>query len=54
MPKTVYSTSNNTRTTCDLKFPTKNDGTKDNRYSMQQFITSTGKRDMRTTLTKNR
>ena len=50
MTKTVYATSNNTKTTKSIAMPKKNDGTKDLRYKTPQFINSSnGKRDMRTT-----
>jgi hypothetical protein len=42
------------RRTTDLKFPTKADGTKDNRYTMPQFVNKDGSKDMRTTSTNNR
>ena len=55
MPKTIYASSNNTRTTQDLKIPIKNNGTTDKRYSTPQYTNpTTGKRDMRTTLTSKR
>ena len=38
-----------TRKTTDLKMPTKNDGTKDKRFTMPQFVNKDGSRDMRTT-----
>ena len=50
MPKS-YTTGASTKRTTDMKFPTKLDGTKDQRYSMPQFTKNDGKRDMRTTLT---
>jgi hypothetical protein len=40
--------------TADLKVPIKNDGTKDKRYTMPQFIKKDGSRDMRTALTSER
>jgi len=49
-----YSTGMSTKRTTDLKFPLKQDGTKDNRYSTPQFIKKDGTKDMRTTLTNNR
>lgn len=49
-----YITGANTRRITDLKFPVKNDGTRDNRYSMPQFTKKDGTKDMRTTLTNNR
>ena len=56
MTKTVYATSNNTKTTRNIAMPKKNDGTKDLRYTTpQQTNSSNGKRDMRTTnLTKKK
>jgi hypothetical protein len=51
MPKNTVSTSTSTRKTTDLKFPIKNDGTKDERYTMPQFVNKDGKKDMRTTPT---
>ena len=54
MPKTIYASSNNTRTTTDIKMPIKNNGTTDKRYSTAQVTNSNGKRDMRTTLTSKR
>lgn len=50
MTKTVYATSNNTKTTKSIAMPKKNDGTKDLRYKTPQYTNSSnGKRDMRTT-----
>jgi len=54
MPKNTVSTSTSTRKTTDLKFPIKNDGTKDERYTMPQFVNKDGKKDMCTTPTCKR
>lgn len=51
---TKYTAGASTRRTTDMKYPTKSDGTKDNRYSMPQFTKKDGSKDMRTTLTNNR
>ena len=40
MPKNTVSTSTSTRKTTDLKFPIKNDGTKDERYTICLLYTS--------------
>jgi hypothetical protein len=53
MPKT-YTTGSSTKRTTHLAMPTKKDGSIDLRYVTAQFITNSGKRDMRTTLTGNR
>ena len=45
MPKNTVSTSTSTRKTTDLKFPIKNDVTKDERYTMPQFVTPTEKKN---------
>ena len=42
------------RRTTDLKYPCKSDGTRDNRYTMPQFINKDGTKDMRTTPTCQR
>ena len=54
MPKTVYATSNNTRTTRDLQMPLKTNGSLDKRYTYPQFTNMDGKRDMRTTLSSKK
>lgn len=46
--------NNNTKKTIDLKYPTKGDGSKDNRFSTPQFVKNDGTRDLRTKLTNNR
>lgn len=51
MPSAVPSTK---RSTCDLKMPTKKDGSIDMRYAMPQFVKSDGTRDMRTVRTTAR
>ena len=44
MPKNTVSTSTSTIKTTDLKFPIKNDGTRDERYTMSQFVNKDGKK----------
>ena len=46
--------SSTLRRTTDLRYPTKLDGTRDNRYSMPQFVNKDGSRDMRTTITNQK
>lgn len=53
MPGTSVVGSSTKRTT-HMKFPTKSDGTRDQRYSAPQFTKSDGTRDLRTTLTGKR
>lgn len=50
----TYTVGASTNRTTDMKFPTKADGTRDQRYSTPQFTKNDGTRDMRTTLTGNR
>jgi hypothetical protein len=54
--KSIYNMPNKTteRHTTDLKMPCKKDGTKDNRYTMAQFVNKDGSKDMRTTPTSAR
>jgi hypothetical protein len=40
--------------TSDLKMPTKQDGSKDKRYSMPQFTKSDGSRDKRTVVSSKK
>lgn len=44
----------NSKTTTDLKIPTKKDGSIDKRYTLPQFCKTDGTRDKRTTNTHNR
>lgn len=44
----------NPKSTSDLKYPVKSNGTKDLRYAVPQFVKSDGTRDMRTKLTAKR
>lgn len=53
MPRT-YTTGSSTNRTTDMRFPTKKDGTRDNRYQNVQYVNENGKRDMRTLLTSQR
>lgn len=53
MPRN-YTTGASTNRTTDMRFPTKSDGTRDNRYSSAQYVNANGKRDMRTLLTSQR
>ena len=47
-------TGSSTKRTTDLAYPTKADGTKDERYTAPQFVKKDGTRDMRTTPTGKR
>ncbi len=53
MPRN-YTTGSSTNRTTDLRFPTKSDGSRDKRYTSQQFVNANGTRDMRTLLTSQR
>ena len=46
--------SNTSRKTVNLVIPTKNNGTKDERYTKPQFCNSSGKKDKRTTATRKK
>jgi hypothetical protein len=53
MPRN-YTTGSSTNRTTDLRFPTKSDGSRDQRYVNPQFVNANGTRDMRTNLTSQR
>ena len=51
---TKHEVGLNTRRTSDLKFPTRSDGERDERYKQPQFTNKDGSRDKRTTPTRLR
>ena len=50
----MLNKSSTIRRTTNLKFPIKSDGTKDKRYTMPQFVSKDGSKDMRTILINQR
>ena len=50
----ITKTSNTTRKTINLAMPKKDDGSKDKRYKKPQFCNLSGKKDKRTTATRNK